>query len=296
MSIVSSKVKIYSNSALTNLVATVNGTTSLTQTLTVTGLNSSTTYWAVAEATDNNNLTGYSVAQMFTTAAASYIFSNYFVHYESSYDTLEVGVDVSGPTGATFTECGVQFCESSDFSGRFISASNTSGAANFFSGDVTGFSENTTYYYRFFATTTQYGTQYYAPSENSITTHYDEPTLTCGIENGTITDTNATAWINYVGNYPVTNLHLWITPQGGTAENIQITNMSGLQSGIDLATELGHPLTPNTTYILEADADFYTGEVTYTYTFTTLGARPSVAITGVSNITPSGADVGISIS
>lgn len=285
MSIVSSKVKIYSNSALTNLVATVNGTTSLTQTLTVTGLNSSTQYWAVAEATDNNGLTGYSVAQMFTTAAVNYIFSNYDVKYESDYDTLEVVVDV-GPSSFTFTECGVQFSLTSDFSGNLITATNNN---NFFSGDVTGFAEHTTYYYRFFATTAAYGTQYYAPQNNTITTNYDEPTLSVSATN--ITDISADFLLNYSGGYPVSNLRLAIAPHGGQWQDIQIENMSGTQSG-----NIPYTLLPNTQYDLELSCDFYDGEVTQSITFSTLGARPSVAITGVTNITPSGADVGISIS
>lgn len=295
MSIVSSKVKIYSDSTLQTLVTTVNGTTASTQTISVTGLNAATQYWAQAEAEDSNNLTGFSSSFTFTTAAASYVFSNYFVHYESSYDTLEVGVDVAGPSGVHFTECGVQFCTASNFSGTIISGSNVSGVANFFSGDVSGFAENTTYYYRFFATTTEYGTQYYAPSGNSITTHYDEPTVTCGVDSGTVTDINATAYISYVGNYPVTNLALTITAQGGSAEYIQIQNMSGTQR-FNLSQELGHSLTPNTTYTLAASADYYSGQVAYTDTFTTLPAAPTVVITGVSNITPSSVDVNITIS
>lgn len=285
MSIVSTKVKIYSNDTLTNLVTTVNGTTSLTQTLAVTGLNSSTNYWAVVEATDNNNHTGYSVAKMFTTAAVNYIFSNYEVNYESDYDTLEVGVDV-GPSSLTFTECGVQFALTSDFSGNLIIATNNN---NFFSGDVTGFAEHTTYYYRFFATTAAYGTQYYAPQNNIITTNYNVPTLSVSATN--ITDISADFLLNYSGSYPVSNLRLAIAESGGQWQDIQIDNMSGTQSG-----HIPYTLLPNTQYDLELSCDFYDGERTQSATFTTLASRPSVAITGVTNITPSGADVEISIS
>lgn len=294
MSIVSTKVKIYSNEALTNLVATVNGTTSLTQTLTITGLNSSTTYWAVAEATDNNNLTGYSVAQMFTTAGASYVFSNETVQYESSYDTLFVGVDV-GPSGMTFTECGVQFALNSDFSGTLITATNNN---NFFSGDVTGFSEHTTYYYRFFATTTEYGTQYYTPTNNSITTHYDEPTL--GITASSVTDNTASLTFSYTGNYPIdtvnySDVHAYYMVDGASPSSATYLQFATLDNNVPETLHLSG-LQSNTTYYVEINVDFYDGEVTQSITFTTLGARPSVAITGISNITPSGADVGISIS
>ncbi len=292
MAITSSRVKIYSNSTLTNLVTTVNGTTSLTQAITVSNLNSSTTYWAVAEATDNNNLTGYSVAQMFTTAGASYVFSNETVEYESSYDTLFVGVDV-GPSGMTFTECGVQFALTSDFTGNLITATNNS---NYFSGDVTGFSEHTTYYYRFFATTAAYGTQYYTPQNNTITTHYDEPIL--GITASSVTDNTANLTFSYTGNYPIdtvnySDVHAYYMVDGGSTYTT--LQFAILDNNVPETIHLSG-LQPNTTYFVEINVDFYDGEVTQSITFTTLGARPSVTITGVTDITPNSATIGLSIS
>lgn len=288
MSIVSSQVKIYSNADCTDqyLVTTVSGTTSLTQSIVVTGLNASTNYWAKAFATDNNGLVGESLAQSFSTAATTYIFSNDSVEYESSFDTLFVAVDVSGPTGATFTECGVQFALTNDFSGTLITATNNN---NYFSGDVTGFSENTTYYYRFFATTTEYGTQTFAPSQNTITTLYAEPVLSVSVSNRT--DTSAEYRVIYSGNYPVTNLTLAIAEIGGEWQDIQIENMSGTQTGL-----IPYTLTPNTTYNLEFGCDYYDGNPTASCSFTTLAARPVVRVTGVDNITPSSADISIAVS
>lgn len=290
MSIVSSRVKIYSDVSLTQLVATVNGSTAASQAIAVTGLNPSTNYWAVAEATDNNGLVGTSVAQAFSTAAATYVFSNYSVNYESSYDTLEVGVDVSGPLDATFIECGVQFSTTSDFSGTLITGSNTtSSPANFFSGDVSGFAENTTYYYKFFAVSSEYGRKEYIPQNNTIRTHYAQPVLSVSVSN--ITDTSAVYTINYSGNYPVTNLSLAIAESGGQWQDIQIDNMSGTQTGL-----IPYTLTPNTTYDLKVACDYYSGNPTESCSFTTLAARPTVTITSVSNVTPSGATVNITIS
>lgn len=293
MAIVSSRVKIYSDVSLTQLVATVAGTTAASQTIAVTGLNPSTNYWAVAEATDNNGLTGYSVAQSFSTSAATYVFSGYGVSYSSSYDTLDVDIQVSC-SGATFTACGIQFSTTSDFSGSIISGVNTSGAADDFVGEVSGFSEHTLYYYRYYATSTQYGTQYYSPTpNNTITTHYDEPTLTIGHSN--VTDTTATVTFTYTGNMPVDY----------TAMSA-IIKAAGAQSGIDVQFDhlvAGTPmpvtlsgLTPNTTYTTSWDVDYYDGEVSQFDSFQTLAARPNVLISGVSNITPSGATIGITIS
>lgn len=290
MSIVSSKVKIYSNAALTNLVATVNGTTSLTQALTVTGLNSSTQYWAVAEATDNNGLTGYSASQTFTTSGASYVFSNETVEYESSYDTLFVSVDV-GPSSFTFTECGVQFSTNSDFSGTLITGTNNN---NYFSGDVSGFSEHTTYYYRFFATTAAYGTQYYEPQGNTITTHYAEPTLT--ITSSNITDTTATVTFLYTGNMPVDAQAMSgaIGRRDGQGTPIAL-QFDHLTAGVPEVMNFSG-LAPNTIYDVTWDVAYYDDEVSQIHSFLTLASRPSVAITGITNITPSGATVGLTIS
>lgn len=289
MAITSTQVKVFADSAGTQLIATFPGTTALTQTITLSNLNPLTTYYVRAYATDDNNLTGESTLQSFQTAASSYTFSGTGVRHSSSYDTLDVDILASCP-GATFTLCGIEFNTSSDFSGTSITASNN---GNDFVDEVSGFAENTTYYYRYFATTVEYGgPQYFVPQNNSITTNYDEPTLTCGVDNGSLTDNNATFWVNYVGNYPVTNLHLWLTAAGGTPETVQIQNMSGMQTGLDV----GHYLSPNTTYTLEVTADYYDGEVTATSTFTTLSARPTVIISSVSNISPSGATVNITIS
>lgn len=288
MAITSTQVKVFADAAGTQLIATFPGTTALTQTITLSNLNPLTTYYVRAYATDEH-LTGESTLQSFQTAASSYTFSGPGVTYSSSYDTLDVDILASCP-GATFTLCGIEFNTSSDFSGTSITASNN---GNDFDDEVVGFAENTTYYYRYFATTVEYGgPQYFVPQNNSITTNYDEPVVTTGVDAGSLTDTSATFWVNYAGNYPPTNLALWITPSGGQAVSIQVQNMSGMQTGI----EPPFRLTPNTTYTLEVDADYYSGEVTGTYTFTTYAQRPTVTISGITNVTPSGADIQITVS
>lgn len=303
MAIASTIVRIYSDALCQNLVTSQAGTTSSTQTVNVTGLNANTTYYAKAFATDTNNLTGESSAYSFSTAATGYVFSNYFVAYESSYDTLEVGVDVAGPLGTHFTECGVEFCTNSHFTGTIISDSNTSGSANFFSGDVSGFSEHTTYYYRFFANSTEYGLQTFTPQNNIITTLYDEPTLT--ITTSDITDNSATITLSYIGNYPVdtinfSNMQAYYMVNGGTPGSEIFLHFRDLDNGVPESFPLSG-LQPNTTYYVEWDVTLDPGE-TYErvlephITFTTLPLRPTVVISGVENITPSSADVNLSIS
>ena len=285
MAITSSAVKIYSDAACQNLVATFNGTTAASQAISITGLSAETTYYARAEATDSNGLTGFSAVQSFATAATGYTWTGDGVMYSSTYDTLDVDIQAHC-AGATFTQCGIEFSTNSHFTGTIISDYKVS---DDYVDDISGFAEHTTYYYRYFATTTEYGTQYYVPQNNIITTLYAEPVLSVSVSN--ITDTSAVYTINYSGNYPVTNLSLAIAERGGQSQDIQIQNMSGTQS-----ETIPYVLTPNTTYDLELSCDYYTGEVTETATFTTLSARPTVAISSVSNITPSGATVNITIS
>ena len=67
MAIVSSNVKIYSDSSCTQLVKTVNGGTAATQNISVTGLSEHTNYWAKAEATNSDSVTGVSTAYPFQT-------------------------------------------------------------------------------------------------------------------------------------------------------------------------------------------------------------------------------------
>lgn len=67
MAITTSNVKIYSDSACTTLVKTVNGTTSPTQTINVTGLSEHTNYWAKASATNSDSMIGTSSAYAFQT-------------------------------------------------------------------------------------------------------------------------------------------------------------------------------------------------------------------------------------
>lgn len=284
MAITSSAVKIYSDAACQNLVATFNGTTAASQAISITGLSAETTYYARAEATDSNGLTGFSAVQSFATAATGYTWTGDGVMYSSSYDTLDVDIQAHC-AGATFTQCGIEFSTNSHFTGTIISDYKVS---DDYVDDISGFAEHTTYYYRYFATTTEYGTQYYVPQNNTITTLYDEPTIVVGATN--VTDTTANIYITYTGNYPPTNLSLAYGVQGSTLSFVQIDDQTGTQT----VTLTG--LTPNTVYAIEGNADYYTGEVTETATFATLSARPTVAISSVSNITPSGATVNITIS
>ncbi len=287
MAITSSSLKIYSDAACQNLVATFAGTTAASQTISVTGLTSDTTYYVKAEATNSDSLTGYSSVQSFTTAAASYVFVG-TVSYSSAYNYLDVDLQVSC-AGCTFTECGIEFSTNSNFTGNVIRASNTTPPANDFVDEVSGFSENTLYYYRYFADGT-YGPQ--TSHVYSITTHYNQPTVVVGANN--ITDTAADYSISYTGNYPVTNLQLWIGTTGAsvsTYRDIQIENMSGTQTG-----HIPYTLAPNTSYTLRGTYEYYGSTMAQIGTFTTLSATPVCVISTITDITPTSANIHLTIS
>lgn len=285
MSIVSTILKIYSDPSLTTMVASQAGTTALTQQITVTGLSSSTQYWAVMSATDNNGLTGTSAAFNFTTAAATYIFSAYEVSYENAYDTLFAAFDVDCVGISEFDEVGIEFCTDSHFAGTLITANATNTSS--FSNDVSGFSANTTYYWRLYATTQQYGKQYFNPDDNIITTRYAAPILEISADQ--VTDTTARIAVTYTGDYPATDLTAKYAIRGGSWQTLHVEDSEGTQylsiSG----------LTPGATYDLEATCAYYDEEVTAEGSFVTFAARPSVTITG-STVTPSSVTLDVTIS
>lgn len=287
--IVSSKIQVYSDSQCTQLVATVSGTTAASQTLNVTGLNPNTTYYVVASAIDNNGLEGFSSVANFTTASANYSFVG-SVGYSSVYDTLDAEVTATC-AGATFTACGIEFATNSQFTGTLISGQY---AGPTFDDEITGFAENTTYYYRYFATTTEAGTQYHVPQNNTITTRYDEPTLT--ITHSNVSDTSAVITLTYNGNYPIdiNNMNATVREHGGggTPIGLELDNMT---TGVPEAFTITS-LTPNTQYDIEWNVDYYTGEITQNDTFTTYPSRPTVTIGSITNITPSSATIPITIS
>ena len=254
----STTLTIYGDSELTQVVRVINGTTADTQTINVTGLTPDTTYYAVVTATDAQGNEGTSQTKMFRTVEYQFRGS---VRLTDDYDTLAANVNVVC-LGATFTQTGIEFSTTSDFSGEIITGS---GSSDTFDGNVTGFEANTLYYYRFFATS-EYGTQYYTPLLNTITTMYAPPVLTI-TEVGSTPDSLTLSFL-YEGDYPYDGYYSCVIGLADDSEqpipidldNLhpnrpEVVTVSGLQVGSE--------------YVVSWDVNYYHNEVSVIEYFTT---------------------------
>ena len=252
---------IYSNEELTNVVAVIEGTNVDTQIQSVTGLTPDTFYWAVVTATDAQDNEGESTPRKFRTA--DYEFSGR-VSYTNDYDTLSANVNVTCQ-GATFTEVGIQFSTTPDFSEDIITGSTTSPVNNTFDDDIEGFSANTLYYYRYFATS-DYGTQIYVPDNNTITTKYAPPVLTI-TEVGS-TPNSLTLSFLYEGDYPYDGYYSCVIGLTDDSEQPIPIDLDNLQPNRpEVVTVSG--LQVGSEYVVSWDVNYYEDEVSAIEYFTT---------------------------
>lgn len=249
----------------------------------ITGLSSSTTYYARAYATNRNGTYYSSNIVSFTTNDGMPTVTTTDVT-DVTASTAKSGGNVTNNGGFNVTARGVCWntLGSPDLNDQHTT--NGSGTGSYTS-NITGLSVGTTYYVRAYATN-QSGTSYGA--EKSFTTGSGLPTVTtasvsnvtansaqCG---GTISDNggfNVTArgvcW-NTVGNPDVSDSHT----TNGTGNGTFTSNMTNL--------------TPSTTYHVRAYATNQTGTVYGAeQTFTTNDGMPQVTTGTVSNITATSA-------
>lgn len=289
MAIVSSGIKIYTYEYRSEAVAELSGTTSLSQVFNVRTLSADTAYYAVAEATDSNGLTGYSTPFQFRTTPVTYRWYG-LVTLTSVYDLIDCDVQVSYiDQRTTFTECGIEFADNPQFTGELIVGvyRNSFGGADGFVGEVGPCRENTTYYYRYFATSVEYGTQYYVPNNNTITTNYAPPVLSVYADN--VGDTSFRLVADYQGNYPVVDLSLSYKKSGGTETFVQLQQMSGTQY------EMIYNVLPNTVYTLNFKAEYYENYITTSGSVRTLDSRPVISILDISDIGTNSAEITLDI-
>lgn len=249
---------IYSDSELTQIVQVIDGTNEGIQTITVTGLTPDTTYYAVVTATDAQGNEGTSQTKMFRTVVYQFRGS---VSLTDDYDTLAANVNVVC-LGATFTQTGIEFSTTSDFSGEIITGS---GSSDTFDGNVTGFEANTLYYYRFFATS-DYGTQYYTPLFNTITTMYAPPTLTI-TEVSSTPDTLTLSFL-YSGDYPYDGYYSCVIGLADDSGQPVEINLDSLRPNTPLIVTVDN-LIVGSEYVVSWDVEYYHNEVSVIEYFTT---------------------------
>ena len=205
-----------------------------------------------------------------------YTYKATYQYPSSTYDTVFFDVAVSYGA-ANFTLCGVQLCTNPDFTGQIISAS----AYNYkYSGIISDLEENTIYYYRYFAESTEFGYATYTPNNNSFKTNYASPVLTISHDN--VTDTTASVSFTYVGNYPINTQAMSgvISTAGQSPITVQFDHLAvGVPEVVNLSG-----LTPNTVYDVSWDVEYYNDEASAIDSFTTSQRVADVTLTNVNGV------------
>jgi uncharacterized protein (TIGR02145 family) len=254
-----------SNSHTTNGGGIGNFTSSLT------GLNSGTTYYVRAYAT-NGVGTAYGEEKSFTTLSLPTVTTKTVTNITST--TATCGGNVTSSGGTIVTARGVCWSTSQNPTISGSHTSNGTGIGNFTS-SITGLAPNTTYYVRAYATNSV-GTAY---GEQRVFTSTTVPTVTTNTVSN-IAGSTATCGgnVTFDGNTNVTARGVcWSTSQNPTVSNIHTSDGTGTGNFTSNITGL----TPNTTYYVRAYA---TNSVGTSYgaqkTFTTSCNVFTVSISG----------------
>jgi uncharacterized protein (TIGR02145 family) len=261
---------------------TSNGTGIGTFPSNLTGLNSGTTYFVRAFAT-NNVGTGYGNQLTFTTNPEIPTVTTATISYTSGTNAAGGGNAISDG-GAAITARGV--CWSTATNPTISNNKTTDGAGTgAFVSDLTGLNPATLYYVRAYATNnigTAYGTQL------SFTTSTTIPTITTAPVSS-VTSTTATSGGNITsdGGASVTVRGVcWNTSPNPTMANGKTTDGNGTGTFISSITGLN----ANTTYYFRAYAINSVGTVYGTeYNFKTGAGLPSITTASVTSINQSSA-------
>ena len=216
----------------------------------ITGLNSCTTYYVRAYATNNDGLTGYGEQKTFTTIGCidnPNVTTNPGDHVTCNSARLNGTVNSGG--GGTITERGFYYGTSS---GSLTNKKTVTGTTGSFSANLSGLQENTTYYFRAYAKNSS-GTGYgsvrsFTPSCISLPS-VDKPTIS------NITPTTATLSSNVTsdGDASVTvRSFVWTTSPTITMSEKHSPTPEGTGTGPFSKNISG--LSPETTYYVWAYA------------------------------------------
>lgn len=265
-----------------------NGTGTGNYTVNMTGLNPNTTYYVRAYAINSQGI-AYGEEVNFKTGAISQpsVTTNNVTN--STQTTATCGGNVTSDGGATVTVRGVCWSTSPNPTVNGSHTTNGSGTGNFTS-NITGLTQNTTYYVRAYATNSA-GTSYGEQKTFTTTVNNTVPTVTTN-NMSNITQTTATCGGNVTndGGNPVTARGVcWSTNSNPTISNSHTTNGTGTGSFTSNITGL----TANTTYYVRAYATNSKGTAYGEQrNFKTNPTVPTVTTSQVTNITQNSATCG----
>lgn len=249
----------------------------------ITGLSSSTTYYARAYATNRNGTYYSSNIVSFTTDDGMPTVTTTNIT-DVTASTAKSGGNVTNNGGFNVTARGV--CWNTMGSPDLNDQHTTNGSGNgSYTSNITGLSVGTTYYLRAYATN-QSGTSYGA--EKSFTTGSGLPTLTtAAVSNVTANSARSGGTISDNGGFNVTARGVcWNTVGNPDVSDSHTTNGTGNGTFTSNMTNLS----PSTTYHVRAYATNSTGTVYGAeQTFTTSSGMPQVTTGSVSNITATSA-------
>ena len=256
----------------------------------ITGLNSSTTYYARAYATNRNGTYYASNIISFTTTDGLPTVTTTDVS-DITATTAKSGGNVTSNGGYNVTARGV--CWNTQGGPDLNDSHITNGSGNgTFTSNMTNLEIGTTYYVRAYATNSQ-GTSYgeeknFTTTSGNVTFEFSAPT------NITAQSATCTATITDNGGAPVAMRGFcWSTSQYPTADGDHVD--LGMGSGEFTSTITG--LQPATTYYVRAYAINTAGTAYSTqHSFTTTSGLPTIATATVNNITATTAVSGGTIS
>ena len=268
MAIVSSTIRIYAADQVT-LVAT-EVTQGAATSIPIDSLVEGSEYYATAQVTDDSNLTSAESPQFefYTLPDVSY-----FSAPVASANTISAQLD--GITNDVAIDYyGLAYDTSSSFNNPSYTSPSQQGAV-----DITGLSENTTYYVRPYVID-EFSRRWVGTDQRSVSTSYSVPTIDW-VGLSTVGSDSFTANVNITSTTSITNAYVQITQVGGSTTTGTLT----AQTGVQQVNVTG--LSPNTAYQIRVYATNAGGSGTSTVqNITTNAASIEVTVTSAT-VSPS---------
>jgi len=283
---VTSRGVVYGTSSGSATYSVTSGTGTGTYTISLTGLNPATTYYARSFAT-NSVGTVYGTETSFATIAIEPTVSATAVAASITGSSATSGGTISSNGGATVTVSGVVWSTTSTPTIALLTKTTNGGATGTYTSSITGLAPATLYYVRAYATNS-IGTAY-GPQSN-FTTLAIAPTISATASAISITSSTAS-----IGGTITADGGASITSRGLVYGTSSLSSTFSVTSGTGTGTyTIGLTgLTPATTYFVRSFATNTVGTVYGTETsFATIAIAPSLTTSAVSSITKYAASAG----